>query len=115
MSQCCDNSVSRGKPPCCEANSCDTEHRCPSEGDCPIDCAADLWKQAFGQAMKEVQVEILKTKIQKAWGPMMDASADALLAGMTAKWESMIADIKAAQACDEFKGKLRDLWLNAKA
>jgi len=112
MSQCCE--TTNAKTACCETECCDTPSRCPGEADCPIDCAADLWRQSFGQAMNEVQVDILKSKIQKAWGPMMETAADAMLATAGAKWESMIADIKAGEAHDAFKHKLRDLWLSAK-
>jgi hypothetical protein len=79
-----------------------------------VDCAADLWKDSFFQAMKQAQVETLKAKILKTWGPVIDKEADALIEAMGAKWEAMIAQVKAAEACGEFKGKIRDLWLQEK-
>jgi hypothetical protein len=66
------------------------------------------------KAMQQAQVEILKAKIIKAWGPMMDKAADALVQSMGAKWELMIAKVRAAEACDGFKQQIRDLWLEEK-
>ena len=58
--------------------------------------------------------EEAKAKILKAWGPVIDKEADALIEAMGAKWEAMIAQVKAAEACNDFKGKIRDLWLQEK-
>jgi len=45
--------------------------------------------------MRKVHVDILKAKIAKAWGPMMDKSADAVMEAMGVKWQSMMAEAKA--------------------
>lgn len=108
----------------CETSSCQTSSpcgctpdgapaRCPSESACPIECAADLWQASFIEAMRQTQVEVLKEKIKQAWGPMIEQSADALLQGMGAKWQSMVARIQAAEAEQQFKQKLRDLWIES--
>jgi hypothetical protein len=114
MSKCCDDQCETESAQSCSASSCDAKPGCPSESDCPIDCAADMWKGSFFQAMREAQVDLLKAKIQKAWGPMMDKAADALLASVGARFEAMVAEVRAAEACHEFKGKLKDLWLEQK-
>jgi hypothetical protein len=64
--------------------------------------------------MREVQVEILKAKIHKAWGPMMDKAADALLESMTTSWHAKLAEVHAAEAASKFKEKLHALWLEGK-
>jgi hypothetical protein len=106
---------------CCPTETAATQQcggstNCPTETEsgCPIDCAAEMWKGSFLQAMRQAQVDILKAKIQKAWGPMMDQAADALLESMGAFWQSKIAEVRAAEACQGFKEKLRDLWLEEK-
>ncbi|MBI4340718.1 MAG: hypothetical protein HY598_00380 [Candidatus Omnitrophica bacterium] len=57
--------------------------------------------------MKGVQVDILKAKIQKAWGQKMDKAADAVLDAMGVQWQSMLAQAKAKGDLQE---KLRALW-----
>ncbi|MBI3291978.1 MAG: hypothetical protein HYZ73_04125 [Elusimicrobia bacterium] len=66
-----------------------------------------MWGQSFFQAMKAAQVEILKAKIQKAWGPKMDKAADAVLEAMGVKWQSMLAQAKAKA---DLVDKLQGLW-----
>ena len=105
----------------CESESCETESAsqecrstsgkgCPCgtsgcSGD-PIDCATGMWTCAFFTAMKEVHVDILKQKIQKAWGAKMDKAADAVLEAMGAQWQSMLAQAKSK---GELREKLRSL------
>lgn len=96
------------------SNDCATRPCGSPAAKCPIDCAADMWQASFMQAMRETQTEIIKAKIKKAWGPMMEQAADGVIASMEACWGSMIAEIKAAEANQEFKQKLRDLWLAEK-
>jgi hypothetical protein len=70
-----------------------------------------MWYGAFFQAMKEVQVDLLKAKIQKAWGPKMDKAADAVLEAAGVKWQSMLAEAKAKT---ELREKLSRLWQEGK-
>lgn len=114
MSKCCDTTTNECNTTPCGTDSCDTDSKCPSQSSSPVDCVADLWKDSFFQAMKQAQVETLKAKILKAWGPVIDQEADALIEAMGTKWEAMIAQVKAAEACDNFKGKIKDLWLQEK-
>ena len=73
----------------------------------PIDCAAGMWSGAFMRAMKELQVELLKAKMQKAWGPKLDKAADAAVEAMGAQWQAMLAQ---AQSKAQFRQKLAGLW-----
>jgi len=115
MSKCCDTTnYDCETETCCDTSSCGSESKCPSETGSPVDHVAGMWKDSFLHAMKEAQVETLKAKILKAWGPVIDKEADALIEAMGAKWEAMIAQVKAAEACDGFKDKIRDLWLQEK-
>ena len=101
---------------CCEvqgpASSCEsTQGRCPCgtagcSGD-PIECATGMWTGSFFQALKHAQVELLKTKIQKAWGTNMDKAADVVLEAMGVQWQSMLAQAKAKTQVEE---RLRSLW-----
>lgn len=106
----------------CDSGSCDVETSsqdcCPTSGKgCPcgtpgcsgdpIDCATGMWSCAFFTAMKEVQVDILKQKLQKAWGPKMDKAADAVLEAMGVQWQSMLAQ---AGAKATLRQKLSSLW-----
>lgn len=102
----------------CSSGSCETEAgSCQSSKDCckacgsdcgadPIQCASAMWSSAFCAALKEVKVEILKAKIQKAWGPKLDKAGDAAVEAMGAQWQAMLAGSKAK--CD-FQSKLRAL------
>ncbi len=103
----------------CSSEACSTE---PSEcrtgsGACPcgtpgcsgdpMDCATGMWSCAFFQALKQTQVELLKAKIQKAWGVKMDKAADAVLDAMGVQWQSMQAQ---AQAQAQLRERLAGLW-----
>ena len=57
--------------------------------------------------MKQAQADLLKAKIQKAWGSKMDKAADAVIEAMGVQWQSMLAQ---AGAKAELKDKLAALW-----
>jgi hypothetical protein len=100
----------------CE-NSCaaeDCKPSCDTTAECPVECAVDKWKDSFCQAMTEAQVEILKAKILKSHGPMLEQAADAFLEAAMACWQSQIAQVKKYQAGEAFKSKLVDLWTQEK-
>lgn len=84
----------------CKACGCDC-------GGDPIACSMAMWACSFFQAMKGAQVDLLKAKIQKAWGPKMEKAADAVLEAMGVKWQSMLAEAKARE---DFRSKLQGLW-----
>ena len=99
-----------------QASSCGTpsQNCCPCGGPCggdPIACSMYLWKGSFFEAMKEVQTEILKAKIQKAWGPKMEKAADAVLEAMGTKWQSMLAE---SQAKTTLRSKLQSIFQEGK-
>jgi hypothetical protein len=60
-----------------------------------------MWMCSFHEAKKAVQIEILKGKIQKAWGPQLEKEASAVLEDMEAKWKAM-------QAVGQVKEQLRE-------
>ena len=99
----------------CETSGCDSSKSCKmcnsACGGDPVACATAVWSSAFFAAMHQVQIELLKGKIQKAWGPKMDKAADAVVESMGVQWQSMLAQSKAK--CD-FQSKLRALWSEQK-
>jgi hypothetical protein len=62
---------------------------------CPIETAAQKWSGSFCQAMTEVQVEILKQRIKKAWGAEMEKIGDAVVESMGAQWQAILTQAKA--------------------
>jgi hypothetical protein len=57
--------------------------------------------------MKAAQVDLLKAKIQKAWGAKMEKAADIILEAMGVKWQTMLAQ---AQANADVRERLARLW-----
>ncbi len=89
--------------------------RCPCGGGCggdPVACAMNLWVGSFFQAMRQAQVEILKAKLQKAWGSKMEKAADAVLEAMETQWGSILAG---ARAKTDLRTKLQGLWQEGKS
>ena len=102
----------------CEAGSCETSSgACESSKGCPcgnatcsgspLDCAVGMWTCSFMTAMKEVQVELLKERIRKAWGEKMGKAADGAVESMGVSWQSMLAQANAKQ---DFRALLEKLW-----
>lgn len=95
-----------------ESSACGSKCPCGTEcGGDPVACATAMWMGSFFQAMKAVQVDILKAKIQKAWGPMMEKAGDAALESMGVMWQSMQAQAKAKE---DFRTKLQKVWQEGK-
>ena len=118
MSSAC--STSRGscetESGACGAERCDSSSRCCKGcgsqcGGDPIACATAMWSGSFFQAMKAAQVDLLKAKIQKAWGVKMDKAADAVLEAMGVHWQSMLAQTNAKAKLQE---RLAGLWQEGK-
>jgi len=81
-----------------------SESHCPCGGACggdPMVCKMNTWMCSFHQAKKAVEVDILKAKISKLWGPKLEKEATVVLEAMEAKWKSM-------QAVGDFKEQLRE-------
>lgn len=89
------------KCPCCGQTVCPD----------PVACGMKMWHTTFFQAMQAVQIDILKPKIQKAWGPMMEKAADAALEAIGTMWSSGLGMAKAKA---DFRKKLEQLWLEKK-
>jgi len=86
-----------GEHGCCEQGSgshCGCESKKSACG-CPIDKAVGMWECAAHKAWKEVHVDLLKTKIMKAWGPQMEKTADAVIEAMGIEWQAMMTQGKA--------------------
>ncbi len=66
-----------------------------SQSCCPIEMAAQKWSGSFCDAMHEIQVEILKQKIKKAWGAEMEKVGDAVVEAMGIQWQAMLSQGKA--------------------
>jgi len=73
--------------------------------------AVDAWTCAGHQAWKEVHVDILKTKILKAWGPQMERTADAVIEAMGAQWHAAMAQ---SQANADLKQKIGEIFSESK-
>ncbi len=92
--------------PQCEdtKNICQTQDSketiCPveksvSQTQCPIEAAIEMWQSAFFEAMHEVQVDILKEKIRKNWGDLMEKKGDAIIESMGTHWQTVLQQAKA--------------------
>lgn len=96
---------SESSSPECSGQSCPMcQTACGGD---PIACASVVWAASFFQAMKATQVDLLKAKIQKAWGAKMEKAADIILEAMGVKWQAMLAEAKAKAGVRE---QLARLW-----
>lgn len=114
MSNCCDDTSKKDQECCAEDRSeeccgeCkECEACCGACGGDPAECAVLMWTSSFFNALRQVQTEMLKSKIEKAWGAKMEKAADAVLENMEAKWQAMLSGKKAH---DDLKSKLASLW-----
>ncbi len=76
----------------------------------PIEHAKEMWHKAFFQAMHEAQVERLRKRIESAWGPTMDKSADAVIESFGKFWQSMLLQ---SEAKNELQAKLQKIFSEA--
>lgn len=87
---------------CCET---ETQEGCQTTGGqdcgCPVEKATTQWQGTFCSALGEVQKDILKEKIRKAWGPKLDKAADAVLEAAEAEWNAMLSKGKAKMTLKE--------------
>ncbi len=84
------------KESCCETKqSFESECKSGKPAWCPIEMAAQKWSSSFCQALSEVQVEILKQKIKKAWGAEMEKVGDAVIESMGVQWQATLSQAKA--------------------
>lgn len=80
---------------------CCTDKHAGHQAGCPVEAAAEKWKTSFCTAMQAVQVDMLKERIRKEWGPVMDKVADATVKAMGAHWESMLTQAQAKKGLRE--------------
>src|SRR6185295_8446192 len=71
-----------------------------------LDETAREWQEAFFQALHEVRVEALKSKIKSAWGKNIDGTAKEVLAAMFAEWKEFQKE-QEAKKTDEKKPDAR--------
>ncbi len=99
----------------CSTESCETQQPqstpCKTEECCPVEMAIGMWNDSFCQAMREVQVDILKKKIQAAWGPSMEKVVGEILETMGVKWQSMLANGKAQK---DLRESIIKIWSEKK-
>ncbi len=88
-----------------EKSECPVE-KSIEQGCCPIESATKMWQNAFFVAMKEAKVDILKEKIRKTWGPMLEKGADATVEAMGIYWESVLSQAKAKVSLKENINKI---------
>ncbi len=97
---------------CCEegsSSSCGSGSQCgphECEDKDPLDKLVWKWMSVFMEAKHEVQLEIMKTRIQKAWGPRFEKAADAILEGAESMWRSSLTKSEAHQ---KIKEKLKSI------
>ncbi len=106
MSKCNDNSCSTDSGSCGSDNSSCTDQ----ENSCPVESTAQKWQSAFCDAMYETKKELLKTRIEKAWGPMLEKQADAVVESMSDYWQGMLAQAKSK--CD-LREKIKESFCEA--
>jgi hypothetical protein len=99
--QCCD-----------EQESCCPVEKSINEACCPAEVSTKVWTSSFFQAMKEAQVDLLKEKIRKSWGPIMEKQSDAILAAMGTHWQTMLTQ---AQAQCELRETMKTIMKSAKS
>lgn len=89
MSEC--NTTQR----CQEQEACCPVEKAVQEGCCPVEKTIEIWKGSFFQAMKETQIDILKEKIRKNWGNLLEKEAEAVVATMGTHWKALLSQAKA--------------------
>lgn len=90
-----------GQASCCESEEC-----C-----CPIEKSVQMWNSAFCKALGAVQVDLLKERIKKNWGPVMEKEADAVVQAMGAWWHSKLT---AAKSQVDLRDNIRKIIESAK-
>lgn len=109
MSQCntqTGNCSTHSTPAQTQSDCCPVE-KSVNESCCPIEKSAEMWQKAFFCAMKEASKDILKEKIRKSWGPVLEKEADAVLETMGTHWQSLLAQARAQKSLRESLAKIQ--------
>lgn len=81
---------------------------CPTDAlPCPVDMAKSCWDASFMRAMCDVQTEMLRNRIKKEWGPMMEKVADAVIETHSTVWQSWLSMAKAK--CN-LRERMIEIW-----
>ncbi|MBI4384997.1 MAG: hypothetical protein HY579_13315 [Nitrospinae bacterium] len=91
MSEC------ENKEGACQVSSAKSPCSQTEQAGCIVEGNIEMWSDSFCRAMREVQVDILKEKIRKNWGPVLDKMGDAVVAAKGTCWQSMVAQAFAQQ------------------
>jgi len=112
MSDCnkdsCSTQNASSSQDCCDSGKCACGTNCGGD---PMACAQQLWCSSFSEALRQVHVEALKVRIQKAWGPMIDQGADLVVEAMGTMWQSKMAEAKSK---NDLKAKMAALMFGKK-
>ena len=76
----------------------------------PFANAPDVWLQHVKEAIRQVQLDILKAKVQKAFGPQLEKGADAALELAGATSQALFAQSAAFKAKEDARERLRDIF-----
>jgi hypothetical protein len=87
--------------------SCCAVEKSLQDSCCPVEKSAEMWQKAFFCAMKEASTDILKEKIRKAWGPVLEKEADAVVEAMGVHWRSILAQAQAQKSLKESLAKIQ--------
>ena len=82
-------------------------HRLQKRRCCCIETQMEQLLCAAHEAKKQLMIDIMKAKIEKAWGKKMDKIADAVLAAMESEKKAMVIKGKAKMA---YKQELTNLF-----
>jgi hypothetical protein len=74
--------------------------KCIEGQDC-MDQKMKMLMCAAHEAKRQVMIDIMKVKIQKAWGKKMEKIADAVIEAMESKKEAMVIKAKAKETLKE--------------
>ena len=78
---------------------------------CMTEQTVEKLAKTFPHAIRGVMFDILKEKIRKSWGPMMEKEADAFLKATQIHWE---AAFKTNAASKELRENLKKIMAEAK-
>ena len=76
----------------------------------PFTNSPDVWIQHVTEAIRQVQVDILKAKVQKAFGPMLEKGADAALECAETTSQALFAQSTAFKAKEDLRERIRKIF-----
>ena len=76
----------------------------------PFANAPDVWFADLQNAIREVKLETMKQKVQKAIGPQIEKAVDAAWEAGGAVWQSLMAQSQAAMAMEDLRERIRKIF-----